>query len=636
MPRYFELMDAAASTATAYTLGVGDTIQGRLGTLSDRDFYRLFIAEGETYTVSLVGTGADNLTDTYLRILANDGVSVIGTNDDALKGFNSRITFTASYSGYVYVSAESFANSYTGQYDLNISNSSRPSFEPSTGAGMIDADESWSSTPGTGATVTWAARRTGTPNDAQGAPAPFSQFTGAQIAAVTQAMASIADVCGLTFQRLDDGDGFNDAASMLFGNYASTTDGAGAYAAYPLDGDVWANTVDVSTANLDFGSYSYFALMHEIGHAVGLSHPGRYNAAPGVSITYAVDAQFREDSQQFTMMSYFDESATGGEFSGYTNAPMLLDILALQNIYGANMTTRVGDTIYGFSGTAGATFNFSAGANAFCIWDAGGVDTLNGAGDALSQTIDLREGGFSSMAGLTRNVSIAYGAFIENAVGGSGADILYGNDRANVLDGGGAADAMLGFGGDDTFIVNHASDQVFEALGGGFDTVSVRASYTLAAGQEIERLIVGNAASNLNYSLTGNEFAQTIVGGAGANTINGGRGSDTLTGLGGADRFVFDSTLGASNVDTITDFSAVDDTIVLDRTIFTALSVGNLAGSAFANGAAATDSSDRIIYNSATGGLFYDADGNGAGASVRFATLATGLAINQLDFTVVA
>ncbi|MGD9978957.1 MAG: calcium-binding protein, partial [Hyphomonadaceae bacterium] len=109
-------------------------------------------------------------------------------------------------------------------------------------------------------------------------------------------------------------------------------------------------------------------------------------------------------------------------------------------------------------------------------------------------------------------------------------------------------------------------------------------------------------------------------------------GSDRLAGGAGADAFVFSTALGAGNVDEITDFSVVDDTIQLDRSIFTAIGSGALDPDAFHIGSAAADAEDRIVYNSATGALYYDADGSGAGAAVLFATLSTGLALTQADF----
>ena len=74
------------------------------------------------------------------------------------------------------------------------------------------------------------------------------------------------------------------------------------------------------------------------------------------------------------------------------------------------------------------------------------------------------------------------------------------------------------------------------------------------------------------------------------------------------------------------DFNAANDTIQPDRSVFTAITtLGTLAAAAFFAGAAAHDADDRIIFNSATGNLFYDRDGIGDVAAVQFARLAAHL-----------
>ena len=138
-----------------------------------------------------------------------------------------------------------------------------------------------------------------------------------------------------------------------------------------------------------------------------------------------------------------------------------------------------------------------------------------------------------------------------------------------------------------------------------------------------------------DISLAGNELAQELYGDAGANGLNGLGGNDTLVGLGGADSFVFSTALGASNVDRLADYSVADDTVLLDNAVFTGLADGALAAGAFATGAAASDADDRILYNSATGALLFDADGLGGVAAVQFATLSAGLSLTSADFLVI-
>lgn len=224
-----------------------------------------------------------------------------------------------------------------------------------------------------------------------------------------------------------------------------------------------------------------------------------------------------------------------------------------------------------------------------------------------------------------------------SATGNSASNILTGNAAANILDGGTGADRMSGGAGNDTYVVDNVSDRITELAGEGVDTVLSSVSYTL--GDYVERLALtgeaaangtGNGASNV---LTGNAAANTLSGGAGNDRIHGGFGNDSLYGGSGSDYFYFDTALDASgNVDRIFDFHT-DDTIMLSREVFSALGdTAALAASAFVAGTAAMDADDRIVYDAATGNIFYDADGSGSAAAILFANLAPGTALTSLDF----
>ena len=222
-----------------------------------------------------------------------------------------------------------------------------------------------------------------------------------------------------------------------------------------------------------------------------------------------------------------------------------------------------------------------------------------------------------------------------NLTGNEISQSLVGNNGNNVIDGGIGRDAMTGRGGNDTYLVDNLGDRVFEAAGGGSDTVLTRASYALAAGQEIEALQLLTVTGTARLNLNGNEFGQSLVGNNGANVLDGKGGADVLTGRGGADSFLFSTALGTGNVDRITDF-AVEDTVRLSKSVFSALAPGQLAGSAFKNISAGTaDADDRILYKQATGELFYDADGSGSGIAVKFAVLDNKAALTAADFLIV-
>ncbi|GAB6843635.1 Ca2+-binding RTX toxin-like protein [Methylorubrum rhodinum] len=221
-----------------------------------------------------------------------------------------------------------------------------------------------------------------------------------------------------------------------------------------------------------------------------------------------------------------------------------------------------------------------------------------------------------------------------NLTGNEISQSLVGNNGANVINGGVGRDAMTGRGGGDTYIVDNLGDRITEAAGGGRDTVLASASYVLGEGQEIEALQLLASTGSARFNLSGNAFGQSLVGNSGANVLDGRGGGDVLTGRGGADSFVFSTALGAGNVDRIADFAA-EDTVRLSKDVFSALAPGQLAESAFKNISTGTaDANDRILYKQTTGELFYDADGSGSGAAMKFAVLDNKAALTAADFLV--
>ncbi|HYN47077.1 MAG TPA: calcium-binding protein, partial [Allosphingosinicella sp.] len=193
----------------------------------------------------------------------------------------------------------------------------------------------------------------------------------------------------------------------------------------------------------------------------------------------------------------------------------------------------------------------------------------------------------------------------------------------------------IGFGGNDIYYTDVAATQVQEASGGGNDQLYTSVSYVLGSGSHVELLSTNSHGATSAINLTGNGFANTLYGNAGANTLDGKGGNDSLVGLAGADTFAFTTALGTGNIDQISAFQAALDKIALDDAVFTGLTLGALAPGAFRTGSAAADADDRIIYNSASGQLLFDADGVGGAAAVQFATVSAGLAITASEFTVI-
>jgi Ca2+-binding RTX toxin-like protein len=268
----------------------------------------------------------------------------------------------------------------------------------------------------------------------------------------------------------------------------------------------------------------------------------------------------------------------------------------------------------------------------------GGNDTywIDNAGDTVGENasagIDIVQSTINYTLGL--NVEKLYlrpgGAL--NGTGNVLSNHIYGNAVANILDGGVGADRLFGAEGNDTYIVDSSGDLIFETIAGapgGLDTVQSTVNHTLA--NNVENLTLTGTA---NVNGTGNAAANIIVGNSGSNFLDGELNSDTLTGGIGVDHFVFTTALGAGNIDTVTDFNVTQDFLRLDDTIFNTIAAGFLSADALAIGISAADATDRIIYDPATGALFFDPNGFGGAAQVQFANIGTGIALTASDIFV--
>jgi Ca2+-binding RTX toxin-like protein len=203
-----------------------------------------------------------------------------------------------------------------------------------------------------------------------------------------------------------------------------------------------------------------------------------------------------------------------------------------------------------------------------------------------------------------------------------------------LLDGGVDGGAAMQQG--NSYTVTTSSMGVIECIGGiGTDTVRTTVSYALSPGSEIEVLRTTDNLGTSAIDLTGNVFAQQLIGNSGGNRIDGKGASDHLTGGAGDDLFLFTTTPGPGNVDVITDFTPADDTISLGAAEFHGLTRGALPAGASALSTDTPQADDRIIYDKATGFIYFDEDGSGgAFAPIHFATVTPGLTLTSADFIV--
>lgn len=239
-----------------------------------------------------------------------------------------------------------------------------------------------------------------------------------------------------------------------------------------------------------------------------------------------------------------------------------------------------------------------------------GIDTVTTASN-VSMSYTLSENVENLEAGSLVKDFKGFGNALNNRLiaGYSGNYDLYGGDGNDYIEGGDrSSNRLYGEAGDDT-LVGAQSPFCVNYLDGG----------------------VGNDTLKGGFNGAGD----TLLGGAGNDEITGLFGDDTLTGGAGADRFIF---TGNDGIDKITDFSVVDDTIVVSADGFgSGLKSGAIiTPDQFTIGIGATDASDRFIYNKTSGALFFDADGTGTTEQVQLATLPTGLAMTNADIFVVA
>ncbi|MCL7406848.1 M10 family metallopeptidase C-terminal domain-containing protein [Paradonghicola geojensis] len=503
-----ETNDALASTQTPYAISVGDYFVGYLDK-NNQDWIEVTLTAGTTYTAAMAGLGTQSsaVSDPYLTLYSSSGTS-ISIDDDSGPGLYSNLTFTPTTTDTYYISAGSYNGGSSGDYAVSLAVGTKADYDLAMGSSaLIRSGYTWSSAPATGASITWGFRDSGTALDADGKTTAFAQLTTAQMDAATEVATYASSLSNLTLTQVATG-GTTNSATILMAGYTSTTDGAGAYAYFPgstatsnTAGDLWVNNRWVSTSALPVGGYSYFVFLHEFGHAIGLSHPGDYNAAAGTTIAYGTNAQFISDSHQYSVMSYFDEANTMQNMGLYPQTYMLYDIYALQLLYGVNTSANSGDSVYGFNTNVGGVFDFSTNDKPLLsIWDGDGSDTIDLSGFTTGQLLDLNDGAFSNIGGYDGNVSIAYGAVIENGIGGTAADTINGNEYANTI---------RGLSGNDTIDGGDGNDLLF---------------------------------GNLNHDvINAGNGADDVRAGWGNDTLSGGAGDDLMRGGEGADTFVYDA-----------------------------------------------------------------------------------------------
>ena len=263
--------------------------------------------------------------------------------------------------------------------------------------------------------------------------------------------------------------------------------------------------------------------LHEIGHALGLSHSSYYNPGENDPI----------DSKQATVMSY-----NGGYISPVT--PQIADIIAVHDLYNIKQEFRTGDTVYGIGTNLDDNTDghlkqvldelssnpiLEQSRTTFIILDDGGIDTIDFSSDQTAQHVNLNPEWASKVYGARQgNMIIARETIIENYIGGSSLDLIIGNNADNILEGRNGDDTLEGGPGADTL-----------DGGPGQDTVSYESSSAgvLVRLHDARAVRFGDAEGDtlIDFEhLTGSAHNDILAGDGGDNILEGGDGDDVLYG----------------------------------------------------------------------------------------------------------
>ena len=494
----------AANTTTTGQLTVGGQASSAIDFAGDHDWYAITLTAGTSYLFNLNGTGLGGPADMYLS-LYNSGSSLIAFNDDFGNSTNSQIRYTATVSGTYYLDAAVFGDQSAGAYTISASQA------PAIPIYTLDQIASYLTDGYWGGSGYHFSTTTITYN-VQG-------LSAAEQAIARAALRAWDDVGKFTLVETTGNAAINfDHSGSGFANTSSD----GTTATIHISSD-W------NGGNTSLGGYTYQTYLHEIGHALGLGHAGPYNG----SASYGVDNLYANDSWAVTVMSYFAQDEAGTGTYDIVMGPQLADIVAIGTLYGLSTTTRTGDTVYGFNSNAGQIYSFSdaiytaGGAPALTLFDNGGTDTLDVSGYGSSQRIDLNAETWSDVGGKLNNIAIARSTIIENAVGGSGTDVITGNAAANTISGNFGGDTIDGNDGNDTIFGGAGIDYLFG--GNGDDTLVGNAD------------VFAKEADTLNGGAGNDTFYGECI-----DTISGGAGTDYLYGV---NSYGWSIDLGAASIE---------------------------------------------------------------------------------------
>jgi hypothetical protein len=425
-------------------------------------------------SINIDGRGGFDEIDFRVDETANRGKWIFEVSADGRSMssyFESMPSIVFEFRNVERINVRSSNNTITSVLDV----ASLPSFEKAGQDILLRGAAGWQTqAPGSPAVVTFSFL-TEPPTDGTEGGTGFTAFSAAQQKTVRDLFGKLMEQTGLTFREVAGASG-----DIRFGiNQQADTRGYSFipdfFRGKPQAGDVWLDVE--SAAVMNPGQEGYYALLHELGHALGLQHPLGESDWSG-----AVVLLDRFSSLSNTVMLDRTHGQTGGLWPSWFGA---LDLQALRYLYG-NKQFALGSDRYIVSASASKSYTV--------ILDDGGDDTLDASTSAVGVTLDLRPGWLSSVGSgvggepLKDNLSLGIGTVIEAAVGSPFDDLIIGSDEPNRLYGNGGSDILNGNGGLDwAFFGGRRSAWLLEPLPGTSNWfVSARDGFSGAA--EIRRV----------------------------------------------------------------------------------------------------------------------------------------------------